>query len=379
MNKLIYRYYDSKMSDSITSGKVFIIYGPRRVGKTTLIKKFLSGFSGKYYFGTGDDKLLRDVFESESTQKIKGAFSGYNLVVIDEAQRISNIGLGLKILIDQFPDLKVIASGSSSFELSNKVGEPLTGRQKIITLYPLSFLELKEEYGPMHSMEMLENFLIYGMYPETITSDNTKDKIEYITSLKNSYLFKDILELEDIRNSDKLLDLLKLISFQIGREVSLNELSTSLGLAKQTIERYLDLLEKAFVIKKVHGFSSGNLRKEITKTCRYYFLDNGIRNAVINNFNTINLRDDIGMLWENFLFSERLKKQSYHKIYSNIYFWRTYDRKEIDLVEERDGELYGYEFKWGNKKVKEPVLWKQTYSNAQYEVITKDNYLDFIC
>ncbi|MEI6057180.1 MAG: DUF4143 domain-containing protein, partial [Lentisphaerota bacterium] len=302
-----------------------------------------------------------------------------DLVVIDEAQRISNIGLGLKILIDQLPDLKVIASGSSSFELSSKIGEPLTGRQKIITLYPLSFLELKEEYGPMHSMEMLESFLIYGMYPETITNDNTKDKIEYITSLKNSYLFKDILELEDIRNSDKLLDLLKLISFQIGKEVSLNELSTSLGLAKQTIERYLDLLEKAFVIKKVHGFSSGNLRKEVTKTCRYYFLDNGIRNAVINNFNPINLRDDIGMLWENFLFSERLKKQSYHKIYSNIYFWRTYDRKEIDLVEERDGKLYGYEFKWGNKKVKEPALWKATYSNAQYEVITKENYLDFIC
>jgi predicted AAA+ superfamily ATPase len=209
------------------------------------------------------------------------------------------------------------------------------------------------------------------------TSQNISEKRDYLINLRNSFLFKDILELENIRNSRKLPDLLLLIAFQIGKGVSLNELSISLGIAKQTVERYLDLLEKAFVIMRVQGFSR-NLRKEITKSSRYYFYDNGVRNAVINNFNDINTRDDIGALWENYLFMERIKKQTYHSIYANNYFWRTYDRKEIDFVEEREGKLFGYEFKWSAKKSKIPKLWLETYHNAEFTTITRENYLDFV-
>ncbi len=377
MKKYIYRFYDDKISSLLQNGKVLALYGPRRVGKTTLIKSFLENFSGKFFFGNGDDSALREILESENINRITSAFKGYDLIVIDEAQRIINVGLGLKILVDNLPECKVIATGSSSFKLSGKIGEPLTGRQKTALLYPLSALELSEEFGRMAINENLENYLIYGSYPEVITAENTEDKKDYLVLLRNSYLFKDILELENIKNSSKLFDLLKLIAFQIGKEVSLNELSNSLEIAKQTVERYLDLLEKTFVIKRVRGFS-GNLRKEVTKTSRYFFMDNGIRNAVINNFNNLSTRNDVGLLWENYLFVERIKKQSYKKIYSNNYFWRTYDKKEIDMVEERDGKLFGYEFKWGGKKKTSEKLWLETYGNADFELINKDNYLDFI-
>lgn len=377
MKKYIYRFYDDKISSLLHNGKVLALYGPRRVGKTTLIKSFLENFSGKFYFGNGDDSALREILESENINRITSAFKGYDLIVIDEAQRIINVGLGLKILVDNLPECKVIATGSSSFKLSGKIGEPLTGRQKTALLYPLSALELSEEFGRMAINENLENYLIYGSYPEVITAENTEDKKDYLVLLRDSYLFKDILELENIKNSSKLFDLLKLIAFQIGKEVSLNELSNSLEIAKQTVERYLDLLEKTFVIKRVRGFS-GNLRKEVTKTSRYFFMDNGIRNAVINNFNNLSTRNDVGLLWENYLFVERIKKQTYKKIYSNNYFWRTYDKKEIDMVEERDGKLFGYEFKWGGKKKTSEKLWLETYENAEFELINKDNYLDFI-
>ncbi len=377
MKKYIYRFYDDKISSLLHNGKVLALYGPRRVGKTTLIKSFLENFSGKFYFGNGDDSALREILESENINRITSAFKGYDLIVIDEAQRIINVGLGLKILVDNLPECKVIATGSSSFKLSGKIGEPLTGRQKTALLYPLSALELSEEFGRMAINENLENYLIYGSYPEVITAENTEDKKDYLVLLRDSYLFKDILELENIKNSSKLFDLLKLIAFQIGKEVSLNELSNSLEIAKQTVERYLDLLEKTFVIKRVRGFS-GNLRKEVTKTSRYFFMDNGIRNAVINNFNNLSTRNDVGLLWENYLFVERIKKQTYKKIYSNNYFWRTYDKKEIDMVEERDGKLFGYEFKWGGKKKTSERLWLETYKNAEFELINKDNYLDFI-
>jgi len=377
MKKYIYRFYDDKISSLLHNGKVLALYGPRRVGKTTLIKSFLENFSGKFFFGNGDDSALREILESENINRITSAFKGYDLIVIDEAQRIINVGLGLKILVDNLPECKVIATGSSSFKLSGKIGEPLTGRQKTALLYPLSALELSEEFGRMAINENLENYLIYGSYPEVITAENTEDKKDYLVLLRDSYLFKDILELENIKNSSKLFDLLKLIAFQIGKEVSLNELSNSLEIAKQTVERYLDLLEKTFVIKRVRGFS-GNLRKEVTKTSRYFFMDNGIRNAVINNFNNLSTRNDVGLLWENYLFVERIKKQTYKKIYSNNYFWRTYDKKEIDMVEERDGKLFGYEFKWGGKKKISEKLWLETYENAEFELINKDNYLDFI-
>lgn len=371
------RFYEPGINRLLRPGKVLVIYGPRQVGKTTLINTFLKSFDGKYYLGSGEDRSLREIIESERIERIKNAFSGYNLVVIDEAQKIHNIGLGLKILVDHLPEIPVIASGSSFFELSTRIGEPLTGRQRQITMFPMAALEIKDIFGPMRAMEMKEQFMVYGSYPEVLAEVNDADRKELLVSLRDSYLLKDILELENIKNSRKLSDLLKLIAFQVGREVSLNELSNSLGIAKQTVARYLDLLEKTFIIKQVHGFSR-NLRKEVSKTSRYYFWDNGIRNAIINNFNSLDTRDDIGMLWENYLFIERIKKQTYHRILANNYFWRTYDRQEIDLVEERDGRLFGFEFKWGNKKVRPPRLWLDTYDNAEFMVINRENYISFI-
>jgi predicted AAA+ superfamily ATPase len=239
-------------------------------------------------------------------------------------------------------------------------------------------MELVEFKGRLHIIQNLSDYLIYGTYPETLNAINYEKKKDYLITLRNSYLFKDILEVENIRNSDKMFDLLKLIAFQIGNEVSLSELSRALGIAKQTVERYLSLLEKSFIIFKVGGFSS-NLRKEITKTSRYYFWDNGVRNALINNFNDPSTRMDMGMLWENFCLIERIKKQAYQKLYSNNYFWRTYDKQEVDLIEEREGKLFGFEFKWNSrKKVKPPKAFIETYSNAQFECITPENFLEFV-
>ncbi|MBN2092724.1 ATP-binding protein [candidate division KSB1 bacterium] len=371
------RYYEKEIEDYLKPGKVFVLYGLRRSGKTALIKKYLSGYTGKHFMGTGEDLSLAEIFQSKSVQRIKSAFAVYDLVVIDEAQHIPEIGTGLKMLVDHLPNLKIIASGSSSFDLSNKLGEPLTGRQRIGILYPISMLEIKNQFGPMEIIQRLEEFMIFGTFPEAITFKDEKDRIEYLITLRDSYLLKDLLMLENFRNSSKLYQLLKLLAFQIGREVSLNELSNSLDIAKNTVERYLDLLEKVFIIKKVGGFSR-NLRKEVSKTNRYYFLDNGIRNALINNFNHFDSRDDVGMLWENFMFAERLKRNTYQRHYANYYFWRTYDRKEIDFVEEFGGKLCGYEFKWGEKSSRAPQDWLETYTNASFETIHRANFLEFV-
>ena len=377
MNNWIERFYENEVFKYIDKGKVLVVLGPRRVGKTSLLNRVKRKFKGKIFYGAGDDMVLNQLLNSLDLEKLRQYFQGYDFILIDEAQRVKNIGLALKLMIDNFEKVNIIVSGSSSFKLFSKIGEPLTGRYRLFLLFPVSMLELKNQYGNSHIINNLENFLIYGTYPEVLTCESLKEKKEILVSLRDSYLFKDILELDNIRNSDKLGDLLRLLAFQIGKEVSLNELSNNLGLAKQTVARYLELFEKMFIIRKVRGFSR-NLRSEITKTARYYFLDNGIRNSLIMNFNSLSFRDDIGMLWENFLFSERMKKLHYHKIYSNTYFWRTYDGKEIDLVEERDGVLFGFEFKWGSKKVKPPKLWKETYENARYEIISRDNFLEFL-
>lgn len=371
------RYYEAALPHLLSPGKVLVLYGPRRTGKTSLIRNFLKTFKGRYYAGSGEDRPLREVLQSENVQRIVSAFTEYDLVFIDEAQHIENVGQGLKILIDHLPGLNLIACGSSSFELSNQIGEPLTGRHRVAQLFPLSVLELTGQFGGMSVVERLEEYLVFGCYPEILTLPNVSDKKEYLVTLRDSYLFKDILELENLRNADKIFDLLKLVAFQIGRQVSLSELAGALGIAKQTVERHLDLLEKTFVIKKVRGFSR-NLRKEVTKTARYFFLDNGIRNAIIQNFNAIDTRDDIGMLWENFLMSERMKKNTYRRDYANMYFWRTYDKKELDLVEERDGKLYGFEFKWGGKKRNVSAAWTGAYPEAEHKTISRDNFLGFL-
>lgn len=371
------RYLEEQNSGVLKKGKVFILYGPRRTGKTELLKKLISQFPGSVYSGTGDNLELRDILSSQRTSQLNIYFNKYDLIYIDEAQRIPGIGFGLKLLIDHFPEKIIAVTGSSSFDLSNKVGEPLTGRNITRLLYPISVYELYHQFGGMKVLEQLENLVLFGNYPETLSSENIQHKQEYLYSLRDSYLYKDILELENIRNPSKLSDLLKLLAFQIGQEVSLTELGNNLGIAKQSVERYLDLLEKSFIIKKSGGFSR-NLRKEVVKSSRYYFWDNGIRNALVNNFNPLGQRNDTGMLWENFLFMERAKTKHYKRIFSNDYFWRTYDQQEIDLIEERDGKLFAFEFKFSPRKTKIPKAWEKNYPEAEFQVISKENFIDFL-
>lgn len=371
------RYLENQTNTVLKKGKVFVLYGPRRVGKTELIKKITEGFSGRIFSGTGDNQEIRELLSAQKLSSLQTAFGSYDLIFIDEAQRIPEVGYGLKLLIDHFPDMIILVTGSSSFDLSNKIGEPLTGRNTLRNLFPLSVIELYKQHGGMFVLQKLEDLLIFGAYPEVLNARSADEKKEYLISIRDSYLLKDILELESVKSPSKLSDLLKLLSFQIGQEVSLNELSNSLGIAKQSVERYLDLLEKTFIIKKVGGFSR-NLRKEIVKTARYFFMDNGIRNAIINNFNLPSQRNDLGMLWENFLYMERLKTKSYQRIFSSDYFWRTYDRQEIDLIEERDGKLYAYEFKWATQKVKAPKAWSEAYPDSEFQVISKENFLEFL-
>jgi len=376
---VIFRYYSNILGSFLKPNKVLVIYGPRQTGKTTLVNKYLESLSKeiKVYRGSGENLERRNTLESQEFSKSIPFFQGYDLIFIDEAQKIENIGSGLKIIVDQIPGIKIIATGSSSFSLSNKIGEPLVGRQTVLTLFPFAVLELKKELGSAYPFENMENLLIFGGYPEVITSSSRDEKITYLNQLRDSYLLRDLLELENIKNARKIFDLLRLIAFQIGKEVSLQELGTQLGMSKNSVERYLDLLEKSFVIINLRGFSR-NLRKEITKTSRYYFYDNGVLNAIIGNFNYLKQRNDIGQLWENFLFTERMKKQSYYRLFANNYFWRTWDQKEIDLVEERDGKLFGYEFKYGKTKYIKPKLFLKTYPTAQIELINRENYIDFV-
>ncbi len=373
---IIPRTIKQSIKDHLKDNKVVVIYGSRQVGKTTLVVDILKDVKEKYLFLSGEDRKNKWL-SSQSIDVLRENIGNNKLLIIDEAQKIDNIGLNLKLIVDHIKNIKVLVTGSSSFDLSNQVGEPLVGRKWQFNLFPISQLELNKIEEKFETKSNLNNRLVYGSFPEVIINNNINQKREILNSLVDNYLFKDLLQYNQIKKADKILDLLKLLCWQIGKEVSLTELANSLDLNSRTVEKYLDLLEKVFVIKKINGFSR-NLRKEVTKNSRYYFYDNGIRNAIINNFNEIENRNDLGDLWENYLFIERLKKQEYKRIYSNNYFWRTYDKKEIDLVEERDGKLYAYEFKWGKKKSKKPTEWLKTYKEAEYEVINQDNYLNFI-
>lgn len=373
---MITRVYDLK--ELIKPDKVLVIYGPRRSGKTTLLNSFLKGTKLKYKLDSGDNIKTQQVLSSQDFTQIIEYATGYDLIVIDEAQQIPNIGMGLKIIVDQIPGIMVIATGSSSFDLAGAIGEPLTGRKTTVILYPIAHEELLSIYNKYELKEKLEEFLVFGSYPEVITVKSRKDKIAVLEEIVNSYLLKDVLTLERIKGSKVLLDLLKLIAFQVGSQVSLNELSLQVKLDVKTVGRYLDVLEKGFIIMRIGGFSR-NLRKEIVSKAKYYFLDTGIRNAVISQFNPLDSRNDTGILWENFMVIERIKKCAYQNIYGTFYFWRTYDGQEIDLVEEREGRLYGYEFKWsGRKKEKTPRDWLKTYDNAEFKIIDREDYLDFI-
>ena len=366
----------STLKSYVTKGKAVVIYGPRRVGKTTLLKKYIED-EKDYLFVSGEDIYIQEFLSSQSIEKLKNFIGDKKLLVIDEAQYIPNIGLNLKLIVDHLSDVKVIATGSSTFDLAKQIGEPLTGRKQVIKIYPISQIELNEIENPAEVQSHLETRLIYGSYPEVITLENDDLRRKYLHELISSYLLKDILAFEGIKNSKKIIDLLTLLAFQIGKEVSINELATKLSINKKGVEKYLDLLEQVFVLINIRGFSR-NLRKEITKTSRYYFCDNGIRNALINNFNPLQRRDDIGALWGNYLVMERLKKQHYKQLWCNNYFWRTYDQKELDWVEEKEGKLFGYEFKWNKKLTKPPKLWLKTYPNSSFECINQNNYLKFI-
>lgn len=365
------------LENYIRPNKALIIYGARQVGKTTLIKKYLSNTNYKYKLETGDNIKAQELLSYPDLNKLKEYISDYKLLVIDKAQRIKNIGQVVKLLLDNIQDLIVIMTGSSSFELIGQVGEPLTGRKITLILFPIAQTELSALYNRYELKEQLENFLIYGSYPEIITTDSLQEKRLLVTELMQSYLLKDLLALERIKNPKILMDLLRLLAFQVGSQVSLSELAKNLGIDYKTVAKYIDLLEKAFVIYNLRGFSR-NLRKEITKKSKYYFYDNGIRNAIISNFNSIQERNDIGALWENFIVMERYKKQNYQTINVNNYFWRTWEQQEIDLVEEREGKLFGFEIKWNLQKVRPPNSWLQSYDNTEFAVINRENYLDFV-
>lgn len=373
---MIPRAYDD-LSKYLKKGKVLVIFGPRQVGKTTLLKNFLSKTQLKYRFDNGEDFRISELFSSKDPDKISEYAKGYELIVIDEAQKIPDAGSGLKMLIDNNPDLMVIATGSSSFELAGTVGEPLTGRKRTLTMFPIAQIELSGILNRYDLKEKLEEFLIFGSYPEVLTAESKEEKSRIVTELAHSYLLKDIIAFDRIRNSRVIFDLLRMLAFQTGSEVSLSEIAKNIGIDAKTVNRYIDILEKSFVIFRLTGFSR-NLRKEIVKKNKYYFYDTGIRNALISNFNPLNIRNDTGELWENFQFIERLKRNSYKNVLFNCYFWRTWNQQEIDLVEEREGNLFGYEFKYGKKTPKAPELWTKNYSDASFEIVNINNYLDFI-
>lgn len=323
----------------------------------------------------GDNIDAAEIISSQRLSVLKQFTAGYDYLFIDEAQKIPTIGNSLKLMVDAIPELILFVTGSSAFDLKNKIGEPLTGRNKYFYLYPIAQIELAEDY--LQAKQNLESRLIFGSYPQVIIADSENQKTNVLESIKNGVLLKDILQLDNLKDSIFIMNLLRLIAFQIGNDVSHNELANTLGVSKNTVARYLELLEKNYILFSLQSLSR-NLRKEISKSKRYFFWDNGIRNAVISNFNRLGLRDDTGRLWENYCISERLKRNHYLAKTCNYYFWRTYDQKEIDLIEESGGELAGFEFKWTDKKMAIPGLFLSTYPNATYKVIHNQDYLGFI-
>jgi predicted AAA+ superfamily ATPase len=372
----IERHYQN-LDTFLKPNKVLVIYGPRQVGKTTLLNDYLRTTSYKYRLDSGENFHIQDILSSLDFEKLKDYVSGYDLIAIDEAQKVPRIGEALKILVDHFPEIRIIATGSSSFELAGQVGEPLTGRKITLTLFPIAQLEMSKIFNPFDLRTKLEEFLIYGSYPEVVITSQKKEKIRLLHEISGSYLMKDILEFERVKSSQKLMMVLRLLAYQIGHEVSFHEIAQKVGMDHKTLMRYIDLLEKAFVIIRVGGFSR-NLRNEIVKKNKFYFYDTGIRNAIIANFNQIDLRNDSGQLWENFIFIERIKKQNYHEIFTNNYFWRTWNGEEIDFIEERKGKLFGFECKWSDKKIKVPKSWLQNYPDSSVDFIHPDNYQKFI-
>lgn len=356
---------------------IILLYGPRQAGKTTLIQQILAQTALPTIQFSGDDLRTQELLGRADLDRLKTVIGANRLLVIDEAQRIENIGLTLKLIFDHKP-IHIIASGSASFDLANKINEPLTGRAATFTLYPFSFSEIPIQPPAVSNCERLEEFLRFGMYPKVVTLPQD-EKENYLYDLINNYLYRDILAFEQVRKPKKVIDLLALLALQVGSEVSTAELASHLSISKTVVEKYLDLLEKMFVIVNLRGFSR-NLRKEISKTSKYYFVDLGFRNALIRNFNPLHIRPDVGALFENFAIIERMKTYLHLRRYANFYFWRTYDQKEIDLIEERQGELRAFEFKWkeGQGNLKAANEFMAAYPNSQFERVTPLNLDAFL-
>jgi len=376
--KLIKRIIEDQIANNLVANKVIILIGPRRVGKTVLIKQVINRLEESYLLLNGEDFNTQELLSRRSVQHYKNLLGKARVLIIDEAQKIPEIGNILKLMIDEIDGLKILVTGSSAFDIDKVTGEPLTGRKKTFYMFPTFETEYNQIESIINKPDHIRERLIFGNYPELIHLKDKEDKTDYLKEIVNSYLLKDILAYDNIRNSDKILKLLRLIAFQIGNEVSHQELGKQLGMSKNTVEKYLDLLSKVFVLHRLNGFSR-NLRKEVTKSNKWYFYDNGLRNLIIANMNPIELRNDVGELWENYVISERIKFQKYNRLLVNNYFWRTYDQQEIDWVEERNGKLFGYEFKWNPKrKVKAPKAWLEAYEEAEFQVVNSENYLEWI-
>jgi len=362
------------LKSQLYKGKTILLYGARRTGKTELIRRLMAEEGGVYF--NVEHKQVRDQFSTTNTTKLQDLVGNHKLIAFDEVQSIEGAGLVLKVLHDFFPNVQFIATGSSAFEMQNDIGESLLGRSRKYILYPISMGELTEPYGKIDANARIENMLRYGMYPEVLILSEEEKKTE-LNNIISNYLLKDVMLLGTMKRPDLLLEILQLLAFQIGHEVNLNELSNKTNTSIPTIQRYIYFLEQSFIIVRL-GALSRNLRNEIGKSRKYYFQDLGIRNAIINNFNPITLRNDVGQLWENFCVMERIKKNEYDRRYVNTYFWRTYDQKEIDYLEEVDGTLYAFEFKWGDQRTKVPKLFLETYPGSEYKVISKENLQEFI-
>ena len=373
------RSIQSIFEKNLRPNKVLMLIGPRRVGKTTFIRNYLKAFKAEEILKlNGEDILDAALIQERSVANYSRLLEGKKLLVIDEAQHIRNIGMILKLIVDTIEGIRVIASGSSAFDLHQQAGEPLVRRMSTLNLFPLGQLEYSKVEDFKTTQENREERLIFGGYPELSQYSEWKDKEAYLYQIMNDYLLKDILKVDGVRNSHKLYSLLRLIAFQIGKEVSLEELGRQLGMSKNTVERYLDMLSKVFVVYRISGFNR-NLRKEIVKNNRWYFYDNGVRNALIQNFNKLDLRADVGELWENYLAAERIKFQNYTQLHCTNYFWRTYDQQELDCVETEGDTIRSYAFKYNlNKSPKAPIGWKNAYPEASFEVIHSGNYLEWI-
>ena len=356
--------------------KAIIVVGPRQVGKTTLLRMLVSDTQRKVLMWNCDEPDVRRRLSEPTSTELRAEIGDADLILIDEAQRVKNIGITLKLIIDNFPEKQLVVTGSSAIELSNSINEPLTGRKYEYAMYPFSAEELINEFGAQDERRMLERRLVYGSYPEVV--NNAGEEREVLTDLVGSYLYKDIFSFQDVRKPEVIEQLLQALALQVGSEVSFNELGRLLGLNSVTVQRYIDLLEKSFVVFHLRSFSR-NVRSELKKSCKIYFWDNGVRNAIIGDFKSLGLRLDVGALWENYVISERLKHNAYNSFYGKSYFWRTQLQQEVDYVEDIDGALHAYEFKWS--KTKQPRLtetFAKNYPDHTFEVVSPDNYQDFV-